>query len=200
MGSNMTDGNSVNRRSILKGVATGATLMAGATGAGTARGGKSPVSRVEHEAAIEGYADSRAVQAILAEHKDMLERLAAKGLVESASADGLFVNLDGDYRKDGHEQVTSVRRTDGTVTPEIKISRYVDGEVLTIGIRPETGVRWALQGDPDAEEPTVHEDVTTMACCSCCGYEKVCCDGCDCTECICKCEWCYECTCPSGCC
>lgn len=195
----MTDENQIDRRSVLKSMAAGATVLAGASGLGAATTGKAPVSRFERDAAVRGFESPEAMRSVLSDHEDMLETLAAEGLIESASVDALTLDPEGAVRDEGHEHVTAVRRTDGSVTAELKFTRATDEGVLTVGVRPETGTRWALHGEFDSKEPVVH-DVSTMSCCSCCGYDRYCCGDwfCD-TDCTCT-EWCYECSCPDDCC
>ncbi|UPW01312.1 hypothetical protein M0R88_04210 [Halorussus gelatinilyticus] len=192
------DSNTIDRRSVLKKVATGATVMAGASGVAGAKTGDVSHTMADHEEAVAGYEAPEKVREVVSNHEDALESLAAEGLVEAEVAADLTVDPNGDMRGDEneHEKVTSIQRADGSVEPEIKINRMTDKGRLTFAIRPESDVRWALLGERGSE-PKVLDGATTLSVCDGGTCEKECCKWETCEDpcwgaCV---DWCYKCNC-----
>ncbi|MFC4550000.1 MULTISPECIES: twin-arginine translocation signal domain-containing protein [Halorussus] len=193
--------NDINRRNVLKGLGAGAATLGG-VGVNAAAKGQPEVTELEGAHAdrvIADYDNPDAVRRVLAEHDDMLQELQQRGLLESADVDNLGVDtlspLDPEGKTES-EQVVA-KKIDDTVTPEIVIGRKTPEGMLTIGIRPETGERYALVNSPEETKAEVLDDVTTMWSCSdpCC--DASCCpvDSCE-PNTICACnDCCVNCSC-----
>ncbi|WP_379793660.1 hypothetical protein [Halorussus aquaticus] len=170
--------------------------MGSASGVAGAKTGEASHTMADHEAAVAGYEAPESVREVVSDHEEALESLAEDGLIEATTAEDMTLDPDGPNRGEEYEYVDSNRRADGSVEPEIKITRMTDEGLLTFAIRPESGERWALLGERGSE-PTVLDGATTLGVCDGGTCEKVCCDDC-CTPCFCSpgCdEWCYDCNC-----
>lgn len=140
------DGQSPNRRTVLKGVAGSLTI---ATGLGAAAGGVSGRADVTHAQVREvasRYDDPQAARAAVAEHAgDLLTLLARDGVIETPSVSELGVeSIGGDPTPRTEVVVTGAQVFRGTLSGDIHVARAFGDDWVDIHVLPEAGRSYAV--------------------------------------------------------
>jgi hypothetical protein len=196
----------VDRRTVLKSVAASAGV-AGLGSAAAAAESEGPTES-ERAALLDEYRDPETVRAVVDAQTELLDELAADGVIDEARIDGLD-ELSEPSGPTGEE--IAVEQLGQEYTPRIRLFRSVDSGYLSVSVYPEQDTAHAVlnpveDGTPLGEDHLVQYGSLPEAMGSCTGPGQ--CQECDCSEVCCRrdpdygicLEWCTECICDCVCC
>lgn len=200
--------NDLNRRNMLKGSAAGMLAAASTTNVAAAKQDVE-LSDAEEADLLREFQSVEMVDSAVHEQSDLLEELAADGVLERAQIDGLD-SLSEPVDSVGEELTTY--QIGERFTPQIKIFRRVEAGYLSLSVFPEENEAYALLNPVEDRSALGKEhlieygnlpEADPQACwdpgqCQDCGdCTVVCChrdpQG-DCTQ------WCNQCSCTCVCC
>lgn len=198
--------NGLNRRNMLKGTAAGMLAAVSATNAAAKR--EVELSAAEEADLLREYRSPKMADVAVHEQSDLLEELAADGVLESASIDGLDTLTEP---SEGVGEEMLAHRVGDEFTPQIRIFRKTKAGYLSLSVFPEENEAYAILnpvvngeafGEGHLETYGNPEDVNTQGCWL--GYE---CEDCNCYEYCCTydasgdcIQWCNSCDCTCVCC
>ncbi|WP_330633458.1 hypothetical protein [Halocatena halophila] len=187
----------INRRTVLKKVAAGATISAGFAGNATATQRRGP-SEQEIREATTGYRNIESVRKAFANRPALLETIADAGLIEEASIDAIgIVNEPAKNGQSPEGIVYDAQPTEDGATPEIRVSRKFDDGLLVMAVRPEISDDYAALIPPGVEDDDdvimLSEPAPKATMCGGCPDNKCCTETCG--FCNCGCDPCPSCTC-----
>lgn len=199
------DTNGLSRRKMLKGSAAGALVAFGSTNAAGKR--KTDLTQAEREDLLQDYRDVQVVQDLVHQQSDVLEELAADGVLDDPTIDDLEELSEPD---NGVGERLSTYQLGEQHTPEIKVFRRIDEGYLSLSILPEKDIAYAVLNPVENGEPLGEDHLVTYGslpkgqpepqqscwwpghCWECRNCHRYCCEFDASGDCM---QYCYDCDC-----
>lgn len=191
----------LSRRRILKGAATGALVAfvpasASANRENVHRSQRYRLTKAEEESLLRDYRDPNVVHDAVHRQSDVLEALAADGVIEAATIDDLEELTEPSADTDG--EILTTNQLGDRHTPRINVIRRVEDGYLSLSVFPEEDTAHAVmtpEGDGDLAKygslPKPEADCdSSLGLCETCDCQTVCCIENDDGTCIAKCDQC----------